>query len=210
MAEGAVILISPPFLIQMSGAPGMGKSTLASGIARRFPHSVVHLDGDIVRSTIHTHADPSLSAPQVAKIAYPLLISLARPLLLQGLTVIIDTPCNFQETLSAGLNLAEEVGSRYRYIWCRHDDMALAEERLRNRQNPLGSQRVGIFEAPRDAVATGGPGSTMDDRDMLEKFTIWMKNPVKPIDRNVIVEVDTKSLGPEHAVKVVIEQLLED
>jgi predicted kinase len=75
-------------LIQMSGAPGSGKSTIAWELARS--HRFVIVDHDVVKNA---QVATELPFAQAGKVSYAVLIALAEDLLWQGHDVIIDSPC---------------------------------------------------------------------------------------------------------------------
>lgn len=81
--------------IHMSGAPSSSKSM----IARLLRHSIggVVIDHDVLRSNM---LDLKIPFEEAAKLAYGLQWKLARNLMEQGLSIIIDSTCNFQEVLN--------------------------------------------------------------------------------------------------------------
>jgi predicted kinase len=104
-------------LIQMSGAPGSGKSTVARELARS--HRFVIVDHDVVKNA---QLAAGLPFAQAGKVSYAVLLALAEDLLEQGHDVIIDSPCFYDELLSAGQGVAGRSGAPYRYIECVADD----------------------------------------------------------------------------------------
>jgi predicted kinase len=131
-------------LIQMSGAPGAGKSTIAAELSRR--HGMVSIDYDIVKSELLAEGSQFLNA---ARTAYRVVTSLAESFLRQGHSVIIDSPCFYQELLDSGESIARRQNARYLYIECRLDDLDEIDRRLTGR-TPLRSQRSSVAGAPSD------------------------------------------------------------
>ncbi|CRK13007.1 hypothetical protein HYQ45_018140 [Verticillium longisporum] len=160
--------------IQMSGAPGSGKSTLARLLAKST--DAVVFDHDIIRSTILAQGTAFDSA---AKLAYGIGWALAEDAMRQERSVVMDSACNYAETLGRGRALAERHGYEYWYVECRVDVLAVLDRRLRARV-PLRSQRTGIDIAPRDA------GAIKNGAEAEARFRDRMENPCRP-DSNVII-----------------------
>ncbi|KAK7961643.1 P-loop containing nucleoside triphosphate hydrolase protein [Apiospora aurea] len=168
-------------LIQMSGAPGAGKSTMAMLLQRSISGLVI--DHDIIRSTLLEDYG-NIPFDQVASSAYRLQWAMADQAAKQWLNVIIDSVCNYQMVLDQGSALAERHGYEYWYVECRVKDVALLDERLRAR-NPMRSQRTGI-NCPPAGADTSGRGE-----DVLKKR---MEGPCRPENNVIIVDTSTGSL----------------
>ena len=82
-----------------------------SNLLRQSFNGVI-IDHDVLRSTL-LEESPSSEFLQVAKCAYRLQWALARDMLKQGLSVIVDSPCNYQECLDTGSELAREYDASY-------------------------------------------------------------------------------------------------
>lgn len=90
-------------LIQMSGAPGSGKSTMARLLRPCLASAgAVVVDHDVLRSAFLASG---LDFAAAARHAYELQWTLAEDLMRQGLSVIVDSTCNFPETLACGAAL---------------------------------------------------------------------------------------------------------
>ena len=185
----------PKLFIQMSGAPGSGKSTLSKHLQSHINATI--LDHDIIRSTVLSH-NPEFSV--AAKLAYDLTWALAEDILTQNLSVIIDSPCNYQEAVDSGMGLAKRYGAQYWYVECRVDDMGLLDERLRQRV-PLRSQRTGVNRPPIDVIGTG---TSEDSRQIFEK---WIKEPCRPDPDKVIVIGSAKD--PEECGDEVLRRMFD-
>ncbi|CAG8952859.1 hypothetical protein HYFRA_00007573 [Hymenoscyphus fraxineus] len=95
------------FFIQLSGSPGSGKSTLATHLAPSL--NAVIFSHDSVRSTLLA----SLPFDAAAKLTYEIGWTIAHDLMAQNKNVIMDSTCNYQETLDRGEELAREGGFEY-------------------------------------------------------------------------------------------------
>ena len=142
-------------LIQMHGEPGSGKTTLARALAPRVPS--IHLDKDVIMTAIMKARIPREVAGPAS---YETIWDLARGLLEQGHSVIVDSPAYWPLVEERGQGIARSLGIRYRMIETRCGDAAEIERRLRSRQglptNPRGRQ---------DWLAT--PGTREPSRDRL-------------------------------------------
>lgn len=158
--------MTKPFFVQMSGAPGAGKSTIARALAQHT--GAVIIDHDITKSALLDAAVPVALAGHAS---YLVLDALARHLLHQGHSVIFDSPCFYQELLERGQKLAQEAHVPYYYIECVLTDLAELDRRLRSRVR-LRSQVAGV-----DAPPTAGSGKTQIDQDV---FRTWIANMKRP------------------------------
>ncbi|KAK7217460.1 hypothetical protein V2G26_005463 [Clonostachys chloroleuca] len=154
--------------IQLSGAPGAGKSTMAELL--RHPTGSVVLDHDIIRSALLSGNE--IAFQDAAKSAYRLNWALAESILKQGFSLIIDSTCNYREILDRGIELAGRHGCEYWYVECRVTDIELLDGRLRAR-TAMRSQRTGVDRAPVDATAT-------EYRDARARFMRWVDSPARP------------------------------
>ncbi len=143
------------FLMQMSGVPGSGKSTIAHAIHGRT--DAIVLDLDVCKSAA---LESAVDMDTSGRVAYETLWELARLLLAQSFSVILDSPCRFQWILDAGLRIAQDTGVRYRYIECITEDIAEIRRRLQSR-TPSRSQLQDIDNLPaslEDGLDRSSPG----------------------------------------------------
>ncbi|KAJ3461524.1 hypothetical protein MRS44_010077 [Fusarium solani] len=181
-------------LIQMSGAPGSGKSTIAR-LLRQSIGGVV-IDHDVLRSALLEDSDVPFD--QVAKRAYNLQWRLAEDFMRQGLSVIVDSTCNFQEVLDQGSALAEQQGFTYWYIECKVEDIDLLDERLRTR-DPMKSQRTAV-DCPPVAARSARVGE--DSRLLFKK---WIESPCRPESNSIVLD---STNSPEANRDLVLKQIV--
>jgi predicted kinase len=163
--------MSDVVVVQMSGAPGAGKTTIARELVRH--RRLVAIDRDVVLTAM-LDSDPEpdgvLTFARVA--SYNVVKAMADDVLAQGLGVIIDSPCFYDELLTAGQALAAKHGVPYLYIECVTEDIALLDTRLRSRPT-LRSQRPSVDAPPIDLAPDPEHTGTA-------LFTNWTANSKRP------------------------------
>jgi predicted kinase len=179
--------------MQMSGIPGSGKSTVANLLGRSLPNTIV-INHDLLKSFF---LDQSHPFDKSAKLAYSLDWILAEDFMKQGKSVILDSVCNYNETLENGTRLAEKYGFEYRYLECRCEDLEVVERRLKGRVG-MRSQRMGVDVPPPDAGVVG------DKEDKKVLFQRWFDNPSRPAGKAIVVD---SSRTPEECVASILERL---
>jgi predicted kinase len=190
-----------PLLVQMSGAPGTGKSTLARAIAPEL-HAAV-LDHDLIKATLVEHITlPAMAgAPAgdarpdqaAGRVSYTLARRLAAGLLDTGITVILDSPCFYQEQLDAGQQVAADHGAGYRYVECVTESLDVIAARLRTR-TAYPTQYRDMDQVPASAGRTAAAGSA--------GWRQWIDGMKRPADRSVYLRVDTGRPAPECAAEI--------
>lgn len=159
-------------LIQMHGEPGSGKTTLARALAPRIP--AVHLDKDVLMTAImKVRIPPEVAGPA----SYEAIWDLARSLLLQGHSVIVDSPAYWPIIEERGQGLAREMGVAYFMIETRCADAAEIERRLATREALPTNPRL-----RQDWLAA--PGTRDPSRQRLTLDTL------KPVDSLVALALD--------------------
>ena len=130
------------FFIQMSGFPGSGKTTLAQEIARRTGFIIV--DHDITKSALMESLDEDkMNGKEIGKAAYNIDFAFVDFYLSQGQSVILDSPCLYDEMIKKGTKLATKHGATYKYVECYADDFYEINKRLKKRERKI-SQIAGV------------------------------------------------------------------
>lgn len=138
----------------------------------------VIIDHDILRSSF---LEANTPFDQAAKHAYQLQWKLAQDFMKQGHSIIIDSTCNYQETLDQGSALAKQYGYTYWYIECKVQDIALLDQRLRSR-DAMKSQRTAVECPPAAAHSSGA------DQDSHALFQKWIDHPCRPQENAIILD----------------------
>ncbi|MEO4055049.1 AAA family ATPase [Solibacillus sp. CAU 1738] len=121
------------FFVQMSGFPGSGKSTLAREIAKRT--GAIIIDHDIVKSALlNTIIEDAIDVKIAGKISYNIDWALIDFYLSQGHSVILDSPCLYDEMIEKGLKLSIKYNVKYKYVECYFDDFKEINLRLKTRE----------------------------------------------------------------------------
>ncbi|ATP39551.1 ATP-binding protein [Solibacillus sp. R5-41] len=124
------------FFIQMSGFPGSGKSTLSREIAKRT--GCIIIDHDIVKSALLNSIDEgAIDGKLAGKISYNIDFSLVDFHLSLGQSVILDSPCLYEEMVDKGMKLSSKYNVKYKYIECFLDDFIEINYRLKNRERMI-------------------------------------------------------------------------
>jgi predicted kinase len=179
----------------MSGAPGSGKSTLAKNLARSMNGIVI--SHDLIKSFF---LEDDIPFEKSARLTYDFQWTLAKDFIEQGqTTVIVDSPCNYQQILDQGESLARKYNYVYRYIECRVDSLDLLEVRLQSRA-PMRSQRATIASSPVDAI------EARHSVDYQTIFKRWIDHPFRPASNAILVNSSTSS--PEECLAYALHQLI--
>lgn len=160
--------------IQMSGAPGAGKSTIAQAIAPQI--GAVIIDHDVTKSAL---LDADIPFGPAGKASYFVLYALAEDLLSQGFTVIFDSPCFYDELLTRGQAIARKANAHYVYIECVLQDLNELDRRLQNRLRQR-SQVAAINRSPDDLI----DGQTTNE----EVFRNWITNMKRPKNNYLLLD----------------------
>lgn len=162
------------FFLQMSGVPGAGKTTIATAIAAET--GAVIIDHDVTKSAL---LEANVPVDLAGRGSYEVLGALAQHLLVQGHSVIHDSPCLYQNLLDRGQRLAAEFDVAYLYIECIVEDLAEIDRRLRTRSRHR-SQLAGVYVEP----TTGSGKATMGET----VFSNWMANMKRPADGYLLLD----------------------
>jgi len=117
-----------PMLVQMHGESGAGKSTVARALASRL--GALALDKDLLKDPGH-HV--GLTSDVSGQFAYDALFALARDLLDQGQSVVLDSPRFWTRVEDRGREIAENLDADYVMVEVRCDDRDELARRLRDR-----------------------------------------------------------------------------
>ena len=180
-------------LIQISGAPGSGKSTVANLVAKSIDGVVIK--HDLIKSFF---LENDISFDQPAKLTYHFDWILAEDMIKQGGNVIIDSTCNYDKVRDQGTALARRYGYEYRYVECRVDDVDMLDQRLRNRV-PLRCQRTGVDRAPLDA--SGAPHG----ENYQGLFKRWIECPCRPASDAIVVD---STSSPEECLECILKRIV--
>ncbi|HUP86810.1 MAG TPA: AAA family ATPase [Acidimicrobiales bacterium] len=122
-------MVTSPFVLQMAGWMGTGKSTIASAV--RSATGAVVLDHDTTKSAIIRagFADGPAGAA-----SYEVLFDLTHDFLDQGHAVIIDSPSAYVSIPARGMALAAAAAVPYYFVECVCSD-AVSSERLELRKS---------------------------------------------------------------------------
>jgi len=138
------------FLLQMAGEAGTGKSTLARAIGS--VTGAVVLDRDYFKAPL---MEEGLSFQEAGGLSYAVFFSVAKSLLMQERSLILDSAAFYPDIIERGERLAAAAGAAYRVIECWLPDAAEHDRRLQERER-LVSQPVSLTAA----VAEVKPGKT--------------------------------------------------
>jgi len=117
------------FLVQMAGWMGTGKSTIAHAVAAAT--GAIVLDHDTTKTAI---LEAGIAHPPAGAASYAVVHAVAADLLLQGHSVIIDSPSLYDSIPETGASIAAQAEVRYLFAECRCPD-TVADERITSRIN---------------------------------------------------------------------------
>ncbi|MCH8995431.1 MAG: AAA family ATPase [Chloroflexi bacterium] len=152
-----------PFLLQMAGVPGSGKSALARLIGRST--GAVVLDKDVLK-TAALAADAE--EPLAGEIAYEAFFALAHHLLGQGLSVILDSPSFWETIPKKGAAIAAGRCIPYYFIECLCPDREELARRLRDRPRLPSNPGEESLEALRTTFTPPGAYLRVDTTQAIE------------------------------------------
>ncbi len=114
--------MSSPTLLALKGFPGVGKSAIARAVSLHFGWPLVDKD-DLLDVLIHQHVD-------AGRLAYEAMWRVGRRQLLQGFSVVCDSPLSHPMGYRAARRIALETGATLAVLECRCSDEALWRERV--------------------------------------------------------------------------------
>lgn len=114
------------WLIALKGFAGSGKSTLGRALGRELSLPVV--DKDDILDILDGRA------PDANRLAYDVMFNVARRQLLQGSSVLLDSPLNYGSLYDSARRLAAGTGARLAVIECRCPDEDSWKRRIDDRK----------------------------------------------------------------------------
>jgi predicted kinase len=178
-------------LLQLSGVPGTGKSTLARSLTADL--GLVVLDTDVVKSALMASNVPFSAAGPAT---YAAVLAIASDLLAQGRSVVVDSPCRYAELLASGQRVAAEAKVPYRLVELWADDPAELLPRLATRD-----ARPSQVIPPVGRWELGTPAETLRgwQEQLVRPETGWLRVDALADPATVLAEVRewlAASVGP--------------
>lgn len=153
-------------LVQLSGVPGSGKSTLARSMAAAT--GLVVVDTDVLKSSL---IGSGVSVTAAGAVTYAAALALARDLLEQGRSVVLDSPCRYEALLDSGQAAAGACGARYAFIELWVADWSVVLDRLDQR-----SARSSQVASATEPV----PGTSWENGTAETTLRAWQAQLVRP------------------------------
>jgi predicted kinase len=154
-------------LIQMSGVPGSGKSTISTAIREML--GAIVIDNDDTKSAILSKGIENNLSGQAS---YEVIKVLVDRFLSDGHTVVIDSPCLYQGLLDFGQSQAIKYQVPYRYIECRLTDMDELNRRIESRHG-----KPSQVKTLNQSFRIHGKGDKKDAREVFKEWANDMKRP---------------------------------
>lgn len=162
-------------LILMAGMPGSGKSTIAHQLGRELGLAVI--DKDVILTALLEASVPEASAQPGS---YRAMFAIAASLLHQQLSVVVDSPAAFPETVRIARKICDQTSARLVAVLCS------AEQDVRNervaRRRSLRSQPAGVSTTSGTARErfTHLPGDTIEI-DTMAPLDVAVREAVETI-----------------------------
>jgi predicted kinase len=162
------------FLLQVTGESGTGKSTLAKAIGRET--GAVVIDKDVIKSRM-LDGDPEMGLDGLpesiaARLHHAMMFDLARFLLGQGLSVVLDGAAFYPIVRQRGHAAAEAFSASYFIIECACPDLNILQARIDSKALMSSQPRVASlrgYELPGHAPLTE-PHLQLDTRRPFEEY----------------------------------------
>lgn len=153
-----------PFLLQMAGMPGSGKSALARVIGLRT--GAVVLDKDVVKSAV---LDAGVPEAEAGGVAYEAFFALADHIVGQEQAVVLDSP-SFWETIPAkGSAIAQKQAVPYYFIETVCADRDELARRLRERSRLASNPGEEVLDESWETKTPPGAYLRVDTTQPLER-----------------------------------------
>ena len=170
-------------LLQLSGIPGTGKSTLAKALGDQL--GFVVLDSDVVKSALLRREVPLAAAGGAT---YAVILDVAAHLLAQGHDVLLDSPCRYRELLVSGQQIAAGVGVPYRFIELWAEDISSVLPRLDQRRPRISQVASSSRPVEGSEWEFGTPLATLSawQDQLLRPSENWLRlDAARPVDVNL-------------------------
>jgi len=125
-------------LIAMAGLPGVGKSTIARGLAERFPGVLINVD-DVASALVRAEFERSFATGLAG---YLVAEQVARVNLALGSHVIVDGANSAGYARNIWTSLAREFGTELLFVEVVCTDLVAHAARLATRRLPTGQPRI--------------------------------------------------------------------
>ena len=173
--------MSPAHIVQMHGEPGSGKSTIARAIGAALPAVVI--DKDVIKAAL---LRSGIVEAQAAAGAYEVYFDLARHVIAQGQSVILDNPVFWPRVEQNWKRLADDAGSPHTMIECACPDRDELVRRLATRDALESQPRV-----PLDLRRH--PGTIVID---CERLTLDTTRPLAELIDEALVYIRARTATP--------------
>lgn len=117
---------SGQWLVAFKGFPGSGKSALSRVVSRQLGWPLI--DKDDIKDSLDGHTS------EAGALAYNAMFNVARRQLLQGLSVVCDSPLTSNMGYERATRVAVETGAALVVVECRCSDAALWRRRIEARR----------------------------------------------------------------------------
>jgi len=121
----AELTMSSPVLVALKGFPGSGKSAIGRAVSARLGWPLIDKD-DILDVLIGQHHD-------AGRLAYDTMWRVARRQLIQGFSVVCDSPLSHPIGYQAARRIVAETGARLGIVECRCSNETLWRKRVEAR-----------------------------------------------------------------------------
>jgi uncharacterized protein len=138
----------------MSGLSGSGKSTVAKKLARQY--NAVQIRSDAVRKhlagiPLEQKGGQEIYTAEMSQKTYARMLELARLLLQQGFSVILDARYDLVSSRAEAINLAESLNVPIEIIHCTVPIEAI-QSRLARRSNDISDATVDLLERQQETT----------------------------------------------------------
>lgn len=140
------------YVLLFVGPPCVGKTTIARAVARRLGTAMFCKD-TIQQTCISSGVDFELAS----RLAYRLLVDLARDQLSNGTSVVLDSSSSQSAHRRLAINVAEAFCAELYMVECRCDSEKELQRRLAERFQVLPSWRIDTWERYQDALSKYEP-----------------------------------------------------